>query len=221
MVGCIGSITLNILADKPSSYQAVVAEYRSRAADYDREWSGYIAATVARTLDALHPAPGARVLDVGCGTGVLLQRLAERFESLELAGIDPVVEMLEVGRKRLPKTVFLQQGRAEGLPFADNSFDLVVSSSIFHYLEQPLTALREMHRVLRPGGRAVITDWCRDYLSVLLCGWYLRLSGQPFYRIYRQRELCRLLSRAGFDGIGHERYKIDWLWGMMTVLASR
>jgi len=59
----------------------------------------------------------------------------------------------------------LKPGRAERLPFLDEAFDVVVSTSTFHYLRRPGKALREIARVLKPGGEIVITDWCHDYLA--------------------------------------------------------
>ena len=75
--------------------------------------------------------------------------------------------------------------------------------------------------MLVPGGRLVITDWCDDYLSCRLCGLYLRIRRRPFGRIYESAELKRMLDEAGFDGVGVERYKLDWLWGLMTANGER
>ena len=74
-----------------------------------------------------------------------------------------------------------------------------------------------MRRVLVPGGRLVITDWCDDYLSCRLCGLYLRVRRRPFARIHDSAALKRMLEEAGFTLVDVERYKIDWLWGLMTA----
>ena len=58
---------------------------------------------------------------------------------------------------------FLCEGWAEQLPFAAGQFDAVVSCNMFHYIRRPAEALREMRRVLRPGGRLIVTDWCDDF----------------------------------------------------------
>lgn len=197
----------------------LVQEYSKLAADYDAKWSFYVEATVQGTLARMTVTDGERILDVGCGTGVLLSRLAQRNSTLVLCGIDPVPEMLEVARKRLPASVTLEQGWAQTLPFADGSFDKVVSCNMFHYIKQPLQALQEMRRVLAPGGQLVLTDWCDDYLSCKLCDWYLRMFNSAHYKTHGSARMQQMLQEAGFVSIKLERYKINWLWGLMTATA--
>ena len=198
----------------------VLAEYRKLAPDYDRAWSGYIEASINATLCRLPALPdNARILDVGCGTGVLLAALAERWPRAALTGVDPTGEMLARAGQRLPLSTNLQQAPAEVLPFPDDSFDLVISTSVFHYVGEPEKALQEMHRVLRPGGHVVITDWCADYAGIRLLGLWLRLVRKPFHHIYRASELSGLLRESGFREAQCDRYKTSPLWGMMTLVA--
>src|SRR5207247_10649198 len=144
---------------------AVLREYARLAPGYDRRWSSYIQAGVRGTLARLGARPAGAVLDVGCGTGALLAALAQSEPPLgvRLAGLDPSPEMLAVARSKLAPAVELRGGWAEGIPYGDATFDVVVSCSVFHYLRRPMAALAEMARVLAPGGRLVITDWCDDY----------------------------------------------------------
>ena len=201
--------------------EGVHREYSALAPEYNRRWSRYIEANVRETLKRLPAlAEKPRILDVGCGTGVLLAALAERWPHASLAGVDPTGEMLAVAGQRLPLSTNLQQAPAETLPFPDDSFDLVISTSVFHYVGEPEKALLEMHRVLRPGGQVVITDWCRDYLSIRLLGLWLRLTRKPFHHIYRSSELAALLRESGFREAQSERYKTSPLWGMMTLTAT-
>jgi len=163
---------------------------------------------------------GGRLLDVGCGTGALLSALAERVPEALLTGIDPSGGMLAVGRRRLGDDASLVQGYAERLPFADGVFDTVVSMNALHYFPAPDAGLAEMRRVLRPTGRAVITDWCDDFLACRLCELWLRRVDPAHVRTYGSDDLRRMLSAAGFSVTALERYKISWLWGLMTALAT-
>jgi ubiquinone/menaquinone biosynthesis C-methylase UbiE len=207
------------MSEKGQAENALVQEYRTLAADYDNRWAFYVAATVQETLARLLVKEGERVLDVGCGTGVLLAELGRRHPSLTLTGIDPVEEMLEVARTRLPESVSLGQGWAEALPFPNASFDKVLSCSMFHYSRKPQQVLTEIRRVLAPDGALVLTDWCDDFLSCKLCDLWLRLFNKAHYRIYGSGELQAMLEEAGFAAVKVERYKINWLWGLMTALA--
>jgi ubiquinone/menaquinone biosynthesis C-methylase UbiE len=199
----------------------VVEEFARLAEDYDAKWSFYVEATTRETLARLSIRPTDRVLDVGCGTGTLLQQLHRACATAQLAGVDPVSAMLNVARRRLPSTVELREGWADRLPYDDGSFDVVVSCNMFHYIRRPVAALREMNRVLRKGGELVITDWCDDYLACRVCDWYLRLFSRSHVKVYRQRDCLRLLKEAGHVRADIERYKISWLWGLMTARATK
>ena len=199
----------------------VVKEYSAAAKDYDRDWSFYIEATTRETLRRMRVPPAARVLDVGCGTGELLARIALAHPDAIVAGIDPVPAMLEVARAKLGERAELHVSYANSLPWANETFDVLVSCNMFHYVTHPGEALREMTRVLRPGGTLVITDWCDDYLACRVCNIYLRLTNRAYYKTYRQGECLELLRAAGFASPYIERYKINWLWGLMTAVATR
>lgn len=195
-------------------------KYDHLAAIYDRRWSSYIKATVQATLDRLVLRPGDRILDLGCGTGALLQALADQDLGLDLAGLDYSHEMLAIARSKLPVTVTLCQGNAAELPWDDRHFDWVISTSAFHYFPAPDRVLQDIRRVLKPTGQAVITDWCHDYLTCRLCDWILRRQNTADYvQVYGQNQCQDLFVRNGFQAIALERYKINWLWGLMTAQA--
>jgi SAM-dependent methyltransferase len=100
-----------------------------------------------------------RVLDVACGTGVLARAVAERVgPGGSVVGLDINPVMLEVARRKAPE-IDWRQGPAEALPFADRSFDAVVSQFGLMFFEDRTAAIREMIRVVRPGGRLAVAVW--------------------------------------------------------------
>jgi len=112
-----------------------------------------------RVLDAAQIQPGHRVLDVACGTGVLAREAASRVRPTgSVAGLDPNPGMLTVA-KRLAPEVEWRQGTAESLPYPDQSFDVVVSQFGLMFFTNRRQALREMQRVLGPGGRLAVAVW--------------------------------------------------------------
>jgi SAM-dependent methyltransferase len=111
-----------------------------------------------RALAACALPPGARLLDVGCGTGATLEHLAGL--GYRAAGLDPSELLLERARRRNPR-LELVRGRAERLPWPERSLDGVLCECVLSLLEQPGRALDEFRRVLRPGGHLVLSDLYR------------------------------------------------------------
>src|SRR5260221_4950782 len=99
----------------------VVKEYAQAAKDYDEKWAFYVEATTRETLKRLPMPEGGHVLDVGCGTGELLSRIARQYPQAVLAGIDPVPEMLAGSEKKTSERVGFGVGYANALSLADAS----------------------------------------------------------------------------------------------------
>ncbi len=113
-----------------------------------------------RLLEYVDLVEGANILDMGCGTGRLLDRLAAKFPDVRGTGLDLSSNMLRIARQsnsHHPRLIYIQ-GQAESLPFGECQFDAVFSSiSFLHYLE-PQQVLSEVARVLSPGGRFYLVD---------------------------------------------------------------
>jgi SAM-dependent methyltransferase len=143
---------------------------------------------------------GRRVLEVGCGTGVLAAALAER-EAARVWGIDSEQAMLEVARTRVPRGVGLKVGHAEALPFSDGWFERAVLRLVIHLVDRT-RALPELARVLAPDGRAAIATFDSSHFD----GFWLNRLFPSLEAIDRARfpepdVLARELGAAGFAAV--------------------
>ena len=109
------------------------------------------------------------VLDLGSGPGLLVRALAKRYPGMRAIGVEVAPYML-AAIDELPAgcEIIEEDLHDPHLPLADASVDAAMASIMLHEMEQPLRALQEMHRVIRPGGRFYVTDWVRAPLEVYL-----------------------------------------------------
>lgn len=136
-----------------SSYDPLVPQFDAFA-------SRFSAPFAERVVTMAHAAPTARVLDVGCGTGIVTLRAALAVPDGRILGVDLSDGMLQTARTKVARAaltrVTFQKMDAEALQLEDRSFDVVLSLFALAHFPDPLSALREMRRVLVPGGRLVL-----------------------------------------------------------------
>jgi demethylmenaquinone methyltransferase/2-methoxy-6-polyprenyl-1,4-benzoquinol methylase len=118
---------------------------------------------------AIDPRPGQRVLDVATGTGLVAAELAA--SGADVVGLDQSEEMLAVARGRLGARVTLLRGEAERLPFADAEFDALTFTYLLRYVDDRAATMRELARVVRPGGRIGMVEFGVPQAAALRALW--------------------------------------------------
>ena len=162
--------------------------------------------------------PGERVLDVGCGTGTLAIAAKRHVgPNGAVTGVDPAAEMIERAVKKASARsadVAFRTAAAEELPFANGTFDVVLSSLMLHHLpkETRRAGVQEMRRVLKPGGRLLAIDFGRG--AATKKGLFARIHGHGGVDT---SALIALVTEAGFDVA-----ESGWAgkWDLQYVLAT-
>ena len=125
---------------------------------YLRFMGRYSEPLAAQFADLAGIGQGQRVLDVGCGPGALTAELARRTGADAVSAVEPSASFAAAARERLPE-VDVRLSAAEQLPFPDDAFDAALAQLVVHFMADPVTGLREMSRVTRPGGVVAACVW--------------------------------------------------------------
>jgi SAM-dependent methyltransferase len=183
---------------------------------YEEGWRDQLEPAHSLMLEMAALRPGERVLDVACGTGLVSFRAAETVGAAgRVVGTDISGEMVERARRgaalRDVRNLSFERADAEALPFADASFDAALCGLGLMYVSDPLAALCEMRRLLRPGGRAAAAVWG----ARRQCGWAeifpitdARVTSEVcpmFFHLGTGDMLARTFAAAGFIEVRAER----------------
>ncbi len=195
-------------------------------------------------VEAVQAGPDDRILDIACGTGLVSRALVERWGS-RVVGLDQSASMLGRARAmlaedpRLAARIAFVEGEAENLPFANREFDHLTFTYLLRYVDDPAATLRELARVVKPGGRVSSLEFCvprgvwfwpwRLYTRVGLpalgriasrswfeAGRFLGPSIEGFYRSYPLRRQVGLWEAAGIERIEVRRMSLGGgivIWG--------
>lgn len=203
--------------------------YQRFVSGYDRTWSRFSARTHAQILARMpQDLAGQRLLDLSCGTGSLIERILVRHPIIgPVTGVDVSAGMLRQARARLttrswPQPVSLAQFQPGVVNFRTATFDIVVCANAFHYFREPSMILREIARILRPGGLLILEDYAKDGLLARYFEWVIRRYDPAHQRAYRLAEVTRLLVDAGWPtDMNAAKFRIDLLWRGWIVTIRR
>lgn len=180
-----------------------------------------------RLVDQLRPAPGQRILDLGCGTGTLALLVKARQPEADVSGLDADPEMLARAAGKVAGAgaeIELGEGRADAIPYEDEHFDAVVSTLFFHHLSRPVrdATAAEILRVLVPGGELHVADWGRPTDPLMgLAGLAVRtLDGfEPTADNFAGR-LPEVFAAAGFADV-RTRDRMRTAFGTLAFHSAR
>ncbi|HET8672643.1 MAG TPA: class I SAM-dependent methyltransferase [Thermoleophilaceae bacterium] len=192
---------------------------------------------------AVRAGPDERVLDVACGTGLVSRALVRRY-GCRVVGLDQSEQMLDRARALTADTpgVELVQGEAEKLPFADGAFDSLTFTYLLRYVDDPGATMRELARVVRPGGRVAMLEFFVPAGPVLYPAWWLytraglpllgalvsrdwyevgRFLGPSIDGFWRRHPLDEVVNMWGAAGIGSVEVRKMSLGGGVVMWGVR
>ncbi|MBI4973947.1 methyltransferase domain-containing protein [Candidatus Roizmanbacteria bacterium] len=182
-----------------------IKQFTRWADNYDNPFTSItFRQTNSQIVKLLNPKPNSSLLDVGCGSGILIQKLLSLNRNMKLYGLDITPKMVEVAKKKFKNNpnVEITQGSAINMPYENNSFDYVTCASSFHHHPDPLQSVKEMVRVLKPGGKLLILDMCIEGLLRKLLfkienvyhneGKVFRLTNREMYDLYEKVGLTQI-----------------------------
>ncbi len=176
-------------------------KYDHIARYYDKRWQGYLEATNKVAIELLEPKPGDVILDASGGTGLLIETIISKMRGEGKFYLTDISrEMLDVAEDRLSgfENVLITRQDVHELAFPANYFSKILCVSALHYYVGPQSVLNNFYRILKPDGKLIIVDWCKDSLDFRLLDLFLRVFSKHHIRIYSSAALKSLVEISNF-----------------------
>lgn len=211
-----------------------------RAQHYNTRWHTFTSRTLAETLAmidvtalrSVHERSGhmPRVLDVACGTGILLRQLLDQVPGIEAYGVDASADMLAQARAALQdqphvhlKCAQIGRDKALNLPYQQENFDLITCTNALHDMPEPVAILAGLGRLLAPGGQLVVEDFAprEPRLFWAAFEWLLqRIEGNSVHA-YTLTEALSVCEQAGLHVAKGKEFKVGRFWHGWVLRAYR
>jgi ubiquinone/menaquinone biosynthesis C-methylase UbiE len=211
-----------------------------RAHHYNTRWRTFTRRTLTETLAmiditalrSIQERQGRlpRVLDVACGTGILLRRLLTLVPDIEAYGVDASADMLAQARAVLQDQLHVHlecaqigTGVISNLPYAQENFDLITCTNALHDMLEPVALLAGLGRSLAPGGQLVVEDFAPREPRFFWAAfeWLLKQFEGNSVHAYSLTEALSLSQQAGLHVASRKEFTVDWLWHGWVLSAYR
>ncbi len=203
-----------------------------RARRYNVRWRTFTERSLAMALTMINDTEQQkrplRVLDVACGTGLLLQEIIKRVPHIETYGVDASSDMLAQASAALTHypQVTLQRasvrpGERAGLSYEPETFDLITCTNALHDMVEPVEVLKGLKQLLVPGGQMVLEDYARREppFPWAIMEWLARRIEGGHVRAYTLNEAQEFCSQAGLHIDAVKAFSVNWLWHNWVIRA--
>lgn len=210
------------MVKKEPPQDILAQDYSSYASEYEKYWAPVIWPMALPIFDKLTFSNVSNIIDIGTGTGSMLPYIRDKAPQVSIWGIDYSQGMLEIARQKGEKNLLHMD--AQNLTFPSESFDLAVSCFMLFHLPDPLACLKEVRRILVPGGKIGIVTWVSGYELPCTDVWKetLDASGVPpdqrdsavmQHHIVGSKEIMtELILQSRFNYCEQWSKQFEWTW---------
>lgn len=207
----------------PMTHRRVSRKYDLLAPLYDYIWRHYTHKTIKKALAAACLKGNETILDIGCGTGALEDKLVKMHTGQNIFACDVSPVSIDRAINKIPDTpqVDFEVGDFLNMVVPNRQFDVVFSLSNLHYFTDPEKLLRKAHELAKPKASFVLVDWCRESLRSRFYQRFLRSLDKGFKGIYSSTELKAMFTQTGWAVEEEEFFSIRGYWTMVAMRARK